>query len=247
MAAKEGLDVLAFLLQQKDFVVDVLLILLHIATLDTTHYQRTVSLLLSPPPSNKLAREDEDNNNNTSPVDDIRNDNNNNSETKTHNSQKDIKQLTTTQRLAIFTTTHRYSDLLKYTQASQAVFRGTKLTDEEYFQHCKELIQSGEIRVFGILRILDLINPPTVDLLLQSMPRVDPSIKEIGEPCKYILHINSQQWRGIDIDRKQIRKRLQSDESSYRQTFIVGGNISFGLRRRECQQQQLMRYLQRNI
>ncbi len=149
------------------------------ASLNTSNYQHTVSILLS---------NDDDN------------DNNNNNENGTHTSQP--IQLTTAQRLAVFVApTHTYL-ISTYSYASE-LLHGTPLSDEQYFQHCKELIWDGRRRNFGILRILNMVNPSTIDLLIQSLKTIDPYNYPSGEPFKYILHINSKQWKDIGQERRQ--------------------------------------------
>ncbi len=167
VAVPESLRALGFLLHtQEKFAVQILFILLHIASLDTTHYKSVVSLLLSPPQS-----------------------------------QQQIQQLSTTQRLAVFTSgsynyqlarEHAYMDELK---------NGIRLSDDQYFRHCKEVIEAGELKAFGILSILNMVNPATIDLLIQSLKLVRQYHRSEG--FKYILHINSQQWREIVTEQKQ--------------------------------------------
>ncbi len=99
--------------------------------------------------------------------------------------------------------THTYSDFQEMYSYSREIARGIQLTDEQYLQHCKELIEGGEILGFGILRIINMVNVSTVCLLTQSLKSIAPSKEHIGEPFKYILHINSQQWRDIEMERKQ--------------------------------------------
>ncbi len=193
-----------------------LLLLFHIASIDTTHFQRVVSTMLS-----------------TTGID------------YTHLQKQQIQQLTTLQRLSIFETTFRSSTP---NPVSDQIRNGTQLSQEEYFQHCKQLIENRRVKGFGMLRILDMVNQSTVDLLIQFLKLVNPIYQSTGPALEYILFINSQQWKEIEIERKQdLLNTLQGlkraypnsaewyvsiyynqmDQAIVKLSFLLGNDLSF--------------------
>ncbi len=215
LVGKHVLDTLGFFLQQKYLMGKSLLILLHFASIDTTHFQRVVSTLLS-----------------TTGID------------YTHLQKQQIQQLTILQRLSIFETTFRSSTP---NSVSDQIRNGTQLSEEEYFQHCKQLIEDRRVRGFGMLRILDMVNQSTVDLLIQFLKFANPIYQSTGDAMEYILFINSQQWREIGIQRKQALLNTleglksdypnseewfmssyydQMDQAIVKLSFLLGNNLS---------------------
>ncbi len=195
------MDALPLFLQQKEFIVKTCLILFRIACIDPAHYQRAVSVLLSTPnpPSSWNSNNNNDiNNNNDS------NDNDNDNDRLQHLQ----KELTTLQRLAIFAVTvHPVSNAEGYSLVQlpykREILDGIQLSDDEYFQLCKERIeQLKDSSSFGILRIINMANSSTVTLLILFLQLADPYKQtDLSEPMKYILHIHSERWRGIERER----------------------------------------------
>ncbi len=188
------MDTLALFLQEKELTVGTLLLLLRIASIDTTHFQRVISILLSTNNASSDLTSSSDSTNNDK-------DNNNNNNTS---SQQHI-QLTTLQRLAVFQASiSPYIPIIPRDPISRDILNGIQLDPDQYFEYCERRIEERKINSFGILRIIDLVNPSTVDLVIQSLKLIDPSDafeRAGGEAFKYILHINSQQWR--EIKRKE--------------------------------------------
>ncbi len=145
------MDTLALFLQEKELTVGTLLLLLRIASIDTTHFQRVIStILLSTNNASSDLTSSNDSNNK-----DMENNNNNNT-----SPQQNI-QLTTLQRLAVFQASiSPYIPIIPRDPISRDILNGIQLHPDQYFEYCKRRIGERKINSFGILHIIDLVIHP---------------------------------------------------------------------------------------
>ncbi len=166
---------------EQDLMIHTFVILLRLSTINTKWTQRVISLMISPSQSPSMNTSDNNNNNNNI------------------NSSPSSPQMTVIQQLQMVIPAR---PIYEESELIADIRGGKELTKEEYLavgKWCLSLPRWHHIG-FAILRITNIVDLETIQQLL--LPELQPShIMQnryylVKEHLRYILHINSNLWRG---------------------------------------------------